>query len=46
MSAPDRRAMLGRADSTLRRRRALLGVARSGVFGRASRPCRAGAPRS
>ena len=34
MSAPDRRAMLDRADRTLslRRQCALLGVARSGVY--------------
>ena len=41
MSAPDRRAMLDRADKALsvRRQCALLGVARSGVYrGRASRP--------
>jgi hypothetical protein len=30
MSAPDRRAMLDRADKALRRQCALLGVARSG----------------
>ena len=40
MSASDRRAMLDRADKavSVRRQCALVGVARSGVYGRASRP--------
>ena len=46
MSAPDRRAMLDRADEALsvRRQCALLGVARSGVY-RARKPATTMPPR-